>query len=379
MYSLAGYGAMIADRIRMQAHIDALRSLVKPQTVVVDLGTGTGIFALIACRLGARRVYAIESSSWIQLARELAKENRILDRIEFIQESSAAASLPERADVMISDLRGVLPLFGRHLPSVIDARKRFLKPGGHLIPERDHLLMAAVETLEDHQHVVEPWCSKPLDLSLEAARKMAVHEPSRGRFDAARLLSEPRRWITLDYATLEGPNVCSKPRSKIMRTGTAHGLAIWFESELTKDITMTTAPDEPKLIYGGVFFPLAEPIDVRSGDELSVAIEARLVGESYVWRWNSEIQRDSVVLASFQQSSFQAEPMSLEGLQKRSAAYKPRLNEMGEVDRFILTSMNGETDLKSIAADLSKRFPSQFDHWQRALDYVSQLSLRYSV
>ena len=60
MYSIADYGAMIADDVRMGAFVRALRQAIKPGAVVIDIGTGTGIFALLACRFGARRVYAIE-------------------------------------------------------------------------------------------------------------------------------------------------------------------------------------------------------------------------------------------------------------------------------------------------------------------------------
>ena len=77
MYSIADYGAMIADEVRMGAFVRALRQAVKPGAVVIDIGTGTGIFALLACRFGARRVYAIEPSDAIQVAREIAVGERM--------------------------------------------------------------------------------------------------------------------------------------------------------------------------------------------------------------------------------------------------------------------------------------------------------------
>lgn len=85
MYSLAGYGSMIADRVRMDAFAQALRQATTPESVVVDIGTGTGILALLACRFGARRVYAIEPDDAIQVAREIAAANGYADRIDFIQ------------------------------------------------------------------------------------------------------------------------------------------------------------------------------------------------------------------------------------------------------------------------------------------------------
>ena len=103
------------------------------------------MFALLACRFGARRVYAIEPEDAIEVAREIAVANGYADRIEFIQAMSTEATLPERADVIISDLGDMLPWFRHHIPSIVDARNRFLAPGGVFIPRRDVAWAAVVE------------------------------------------------------------------------------------------------------------------------------------------------------------------------------------------------------------------------------------------
>src|SRR5437016_11881319 len=136
MYGLGAYGSMIADRVRVEAYAEALRKSVRKGSVVAEIGTGPGIFAVLACQLGATRVYAIEPSEIIQVAREVAAANGCADKIEFFEELSDRVMLPGRADVILSDLRAVLPLFQRHIPAIIDARSRFLAPGGAMIPER---------------------------------------------------------------------------------------------------------------------------------------------------------------------------------------------------------------------------------------------------
>src|SRR6476619_5796689 len=116
MYSIAGYGQMIADEVRMDAYCRALRGAINADSVVLDIGAGTGILSLLACRYGARRVYAVESSSAIAVAEEAARANGFANRIKCIQALSTELDLPEKADVIVSDLRGVLPLFQQHLP-----------------------------------------------------------------------------------------------------------------------------------------------------------------------------------------------------------------------------------------------------------------------
>ena len=156
VYSLAGYGQMVADKIRTDAYAQALKQQIKTGDVVVDIGTGTGILALLACRFGARRVYAFEPSGIIELAREIAAANGFADRIEFIPKMSTESSLPEPVNVMVSDIHGILPFFGKSLVSLIDARERFLAPGGRMIPSSDTLWIAGISAPETLRETYRP-------------------------------------------------------------------------------------------------------------------------------------------------------------------------------------------------------------------------------
>src|SRR5262245_37812609 len=173
MYTISMYGFMIADNARMDAYVEALRRAVKPDSIVVDIGAGTGVFALLACRFGARRVYAVEPSDAIQVAREIAAANGYADRIEFIQKLSTEVTLPGQADVIISDLRGLLPCLGNHISSVVDARARLLKPGGMLIPQRDHVWVAVVEAGETYEDNLDHW--DKYDFDMTAARRIVTN------------------------------------------------------------------------------------------------------------------------------------------------------------------------------------------------------------
>ena len=150
MYSITNFGAMIADRTRMHAFAEAMRRVITPGSVVIDLGAGPGLFALLACRFGARRVYAIEPADVIQVAREIAAANGLADRIEFIQAMSTDATVPERADVIVSDIGGVMPWFQAHLPSIADARRRLLKQQPCKVRQRDQPDQDGADSRVDH-------------------------------------------------------------------------------------------------------------------------------------------------------------------------------------------------------------------------------------
>jgi SAM-dependent methyltransferase len=259
-YTLRGHAAMIADRVRMDAYQAALERTVRPGSVVLDIGTGTGLMALMACRLGARRVFAADPGDSIRLARAAARASGFADRIEFIQGLSTQIELPERADVIVSDLRGVLPLFQHHVASLADARDRLLAPGGVLIPRMDTLFAAPVQAEKDYQAIVGPWDDHGRGFALDTARRAALNEWNKSHFGADDLLAAPRVWAVLDYRTERNPHVRGTLRWTAERAATSHGFAVWFDAELAEGVGFTTGPDGAKTIYGTAFFPWLAPV-----------------------------------------------------------------------------------------------------------------------
>jgi protein arginine N-methyltransferase 1 len=384
-YSLIEYGSMIADKERMEPYVYALKAAIKPDSVVLDIGSGTGIHALLACKFGARQVYAIEPNAAAHLGRELAEVNGFADRIDFIQDLSTRVTLPERADVIVSDLRGVLPLFGSHIPSIIDARKRHLAPGGILIPKSDTLWVALVEARNVYTEIVKPW-DHPYGLPMEPAKQIALNrwdDANTETIRAANLLTTPQQWATLNYSTIMDPNVgCSDIHIEAKRDGTAHGWLIWFDTELAEGIGFSCGPEEAKIteVYGRGFFPLLEPVSIAEGDTISLTIEADLIDKEYEWRWHTRIlskEDPGLVKAEFKQATDSDSVLSPKRIAEYVSNDRPSLVEDGRIDRFILERMDGTTTNKEIAAQTRKRFSKRFKDDRDALIYVYELSRQY--
>lgn len=383
-YQVIEYGEMVTDRPRMEPYAQALRQSVVPDCIVLDIGAGTGIFSLLACQLGAGQVHAIEPDDAIQIARTMFADNGYADRITFHQALSTEVTLPVRADVIISDLRGVLPLLCHHVSSIIDARKRLLAPGGCLIPQQDRLWGSLVEAPDLYRPYAEPWLGNDYDLDMRAGQRFAVNSWRRAwpAVKPEQLLAPAQNWATLDYATVEAPDVSGTLSWNMDQAGTAHGLAVWFDTILAENVGFSNAPGQPQLIYGQAFFPFSEPVTLIEGDRVTIKLQANLVADDYIWRWETRVvsQNDpDRCKAEFRQSTFFSQPVSPTVVRKKADNHTPSLKEEGKADRLVLDLMDGKTPLSEIAHRLAAQFPGQFPDWQHALAHVGHLSQKYSL
>jgi protein arginine N-methyltransferase 1 len=381
-YTLSGYGSMIADRVRMEAYAEALRQSIHPGSVVVEIGTGPGIFAVLACHLGASRVYAIEPGNIIQVARDVAAANDCADRIEFIQEVSNRVTLPQQADVIVSDLRGVLPFYQHHIPAIADARRRFLAPGGAMIPRRDTVYLSVVEDPKGYADIVGPWKDNLLQQDLAAARRLAVNNFCKTHLVLERLLTPPNVWASLDYLAVEEPDFCGEVNSTVERGGGGHGFVAWFETELANGVGFSCGKNGSDSVYGAMFFPWPEPVVLTPGQSVIIKLTAKLVETDYVWRWDTCIKAafgsgDPDI--RFDQSQLAGALLSPASLRRASSDYVPQLSEEGRIDRRILELMDGHASLQEIAQKLMQEFPHRFTKQQDALTAISVLSRKYGT
>lgn len=368
---------MIADRVRVEAYAEALRRTVRTGSVVVEIGTGPGVFAVLACQLGANRVFAIEPAEIIQLAREVAAANGCADRIEFFEQLSHRVTLPARADVLLSDLRGVLPFFQRHIPAIVDARQRFLAPGGTMIPRKDTVWAAIAEAPKPYGEIVDPWNKNPFNQNLEPARTLAVNDGQKVSLRPSQLLTAHKLWVTLDYSTLENHSVRSNLEWTIERGGTGHGIVAWFDADLADGVGFSNAPGTPETVYGSYFFPWPQPVPLEKRQNVCVKLEAKLVENDYTWRWTTSIEPARGSNASaihFDQSQLAGAVLSPKQLRKTAADSIPQLSEEGLLRLRVLEMMDGKLSLEEIARRLAKEFPQRFSHWKLALTCAGTIS-----
>ena len=310
MYNLADYGHMLADHVRMGPYAHPLQTAVTPNSVVLDIGTSMGIHALLACKFGARKVYAIEPNDAIELAQRLAEVNGFADRIEFIQDISTNITLPEPANIIVSDLRGALPLFDQHIPSIIDARQRHLAPNGILIPQKDILWASVIEAPVIYRNLLKAW-DDPYGFDIEPVRQMVLNQWQTEDTDLIRptnLLTVPAEWTVLDYNTITHPDVHTDLVQQATRDGVAHGLLLWFDAQLADGIGFSNAPHVKKIaaVYGRAFFPFLKPVSLSTGDTIHLTVQATLSDDGYCWQWNTRIfsqANPNIVLADFVQST----------------------------------------------------------------------------
>src|SRR6267378_3204646 len=89
----------------------------------LDLGCGTGILSFLACSMGARRVVAIDKRNVADATELMARHLGFADRISVLHRDSGTVSLPEPADLLVTETLGMLGLDEGILGSVIDARR----------------------------------------------------------------------------------------------------------------------------------------------------------------------------------------------------------------------------------------------------------------
>ncbi|MFA7455698.1 MAG: tetratricopeptide repeat protein [Desulfobulbaceae bacterium] len=138
---------MMNDRFRNDAYFQALRNAVTPETHVLEIGTGSGLLAMMAARHGARQVTTCEAVAEIaDTARDIVAANGLVPPVTVINKRSTkleiGTDMEERADLLVSEILSSEFLGEGVLGSIEDAKRRLLRPGACIIPARGSIQFA---------------------------------------------------------------------------------------------------------------------------------------------------------------------------------------------------------------------------------------------
>jgi SAM-dependent methyltransferase len=257
---------MLADRVRMEAYENAIAARVRPGMRVMDLGTGTGILALWAAKAGAE-VIAVEPHAVIEVARRIADDNDLGDRITFVR-GDAKAIPPADVDLVITECMGNFFVTDEMQPVLRDLPRHFGGRPVDTVPRRIRLVVAAatlplwreIRFWEDDIGGFD--FSGALDFAGQAA--YVVHcEPE---------LVATTRATVADFALIEAPDSLDlKASLEVTMACRLQGLVAWFDADLADGVVLSTEPGQ-RTHWGQMLFPLPE-VGVRPGDRLEVRLE----------------------------------------------------------------------------------------------------------
>lgn len=289
---LAEHEEMLSDSVRVQAYHRGIHRNVKPGDVVVDLGTGTGLLAFMASRAGAKKVYAVEHSDFIEVAREIGRHNGFTN-IEFVQANSREFTPPERIDVVLHEQMGDELFNENMLANLLDVRDRFLRPHGRILPARFRLFVEPV-TLHESMRVRRFWNIELPD-GIDLAPMRESHGAERyqtGRNEqtwlragsVAATFGTPEPVIEFDLDTLAG--AAALPTDFVIeRTASTDmivdGTCIWFEAWFDDDTLLSTSPLGPVTSWGNRLYRLDR--EYAAGEQLRIDVHMPRLTDPNTW------------------------------------------------------------------------------------------------
>ena len=284
---------MLADQQRMAFYHEAISRKIKPGDRVIDLGTGTGILAAFASRQGAARVYAVDHSSIIEHAKQLAAENGI-ENVDFEDVHSTKFYLDEPVDVILHEQIGDF-LFDEAMgPNVCDLRDRLLKPDGLILPSQFELFCEPM-TLHDDRRV--PYIWELTDVhgfdfsSMERSRPQDAEYHGLVSCDPGvvkHFLGELAPMVKVDLHTITESTLPLQVTftRKVTNAGLLDGLVVFMKAKVDDDLVLSSSPLDPERApHWGFRILRLDQSDLEIGDELEVTLTVKDWADPETWRW----------------------------------------------------------------------------------------------
>jgi len=340
------------------------------------LGSGTGILGLLACRAGASRVYSIDEGPIVGLARNICEANGYADRMVFLRDVSTRLTIPEPADVLVTDQIGRFGFEAGLVGFVRDARRRLLKADARVVPGAVSLVVAPVEA-EEQWDAVAFWKRPVAGLDVSAVWPSAVSTGYPLHVSPGQLLAAPFTIARLPLSD-GAARLAGSSRHVVARAGTLHGIAGWFDARLSPSVTMTNSPlDAGRINRRQILFPIDRPVHVEPGDAIAVAMT--ILSNDQIVTCKVEVQRAGAAAPlTFNGSTFQGMLISSEDTARTRPAFVPALTAAGRGRRTVLELCDGRHDLASIEREVFTRHQDLFATEGEAAAFVAEVVTRYA-
>ncbi len=280
---------MLGDEQRLKAYDRALEQAIGPGDVVVDVGAGTLVLSFLALRHGAGHVYAIEADPQMaDLAARIAADNGLADRVTIVRGDARTAHLPEKADALVSEMMGNLGPEEEMAEILKIAARRFLRPGGKVVPQRLTTKLQAIAFDSEGWGV---WRENFRGFSLAAVRDYASPGAQLHFFSRPPTLLSDTMVVADNFLGRSSRQPRGRHSLEITEAGNVQAIIMYFTATLWPGIMLSNFPSYPSCNWAVWIWPI-QHTDVTLGDVILVDIKRpAMVRFATEWRLDCRIGR----------------------------------------------------------------------------------------
>lgn len=292
---------MLADDVRHQAFYRALEKVIVPgQTTVSDIGSGTGILSFFCEKLGAKECTLYETGDIARVSKQLIAENN-LKHCHVVQKHSAQVKNPPKTDLVLSETLGNYAL-EEHILEILSDGKRFLKPGGTIMPCALRQYVVPVTTNRFLREISDVWEKVGFGLTFNAARPIALQNmyvrtitPN----DVLKGKDAVKQWDSIDFMRDEHSVRNGLTEWTLPSDTTISGFCMFWEADLVPDITLSTSPNAPATHWEQIYVPVSRTLDAKKDDMLTLVLKSDTRWDTGVnLQWKTVWKRGAKTLLS---------------------------------------------------------------------------------
>ncbi len=290
---LSWHERMLADRVRVDAYRRGIQGAVKSGDVVIDLGTGTGILAFMASQAGAKHVYAIDHSDFIDVAREIGARNGFKN-ITFVAQNSREFSPPEKVDIVLQEQFGNVAFGENMVMNLLDLKRRCLKPTGRIVPALFDIYVEPV-SLKDEYRIPPIWEVEGLGIDVSFLETYQGLKKYIGKFHGLRHLKnfevehslcEPSPILSVDMNAISGEQDISKRYEvsrPVLRGGNLDGYCLYFRGRFDNGTSFDNGPASPQTSWDCIVIRKRRRT-IKAGARLTYSVDLEEIEKPRTWK-----------------------------------------------------------------------------------------------
>jgi hypothetical protein len=233
---------------------------------------------MMTARFGAGQITTCESVPFIaSKAREIIEANELSSLIRVVSKKSTEIhvgnDLPQRANLLVSEIFSSELLGEGVLPSIEDAKKRLLTSDARIIPAIGKIVFALFDGVEIKKHIsVEKVCG----FDLSKFNDITAQKRTLYRNDLPiNLLTDSSEAFSFDFTKHDYfPSECKMLRLPIKASGRCYGAIQWIRLHMDSDVVFENSPSIKAESSGWqqCLYRFPEPVDVIAGQTAVITV-----------------------------------------------------------------------------------------------------------